>query len=327
MKAISIIICCYNSEKRIINTLTALSNQKIDNHTSLEIILVNNNSTDETIKVAKNHWEKLGNPFLLKNVNEERAGLTFAREKGIEESNGSIIIFCDDDNSFNPEYVSHVLKKFDSDYSKEIGIIGGFGIEKTEIDEVPDWFYKVKNKYAVGSPLEKSGYVTNVFGAGMAFRRSVYNEIKFSGFKHQLTDRKGTSLVSGGDTEICFAAILLGYKIWWDIDNIFLHIIPSSRITKKYIARMFSASGKTAAVLTGINFIVTGNSNFKIKKRFQDDSINTLRKIKRAIINNEWFLLYLWCLEKMNFWTYYIINKKNIDSSYQKSFWFNQSIK
>jgi glycosyltransferase involved in cell wall biosynthesis len=93
---VSIIICCYNSESRISSTLEHIAKQKIEN-LQLEVILVDNNSNDNTAKVAIEVWSKLGNPFSLSILKEPTPGLSYARKKGVSSANGEIIIFCDDD--------------------------------------------------------------------------------------------------------------------------------------------------------------------------------------------------------------------------------------
>jgi hypothetical protein len=55
------------------------------------------------------------------------------------------------------------------------------------------------------------------------------------GFKHQLTDRVGKSLTSGGDNEIGYAIALSGYKIFFDNSLTFKHFIHQKRLTISYI--------------------------------------------------------------------------------------------
>ena len=62
---ISVIICCYNSENRIVPTLEHLSRQTLG-QLSCEIILVDNNCSDGTIDLAKKTWDSIGNPFEIK---------------------------------------------------------------------------------------------------------------------------------------------------------------------------------------------------------------------------------------------------------------------
>ena len=79
MKAgVSVVICCYNSEARIIPTLQHLAKQECPTDLAWEVILVNNNSSDDTVAVAKKYWEADPNNVHLIVVNEERPGLSFA---------------------------------------------------------------------------------------------------------------------------------------------------------------------------------------------------------------------------------------------------------
>jgi glycosyltransferase involved in cell wall biosynthesis len=55
---VSVIICCYNSEKRIEEVLHHLDKQKDTNHFLWEIILVDNASTDNTAEIARNTWTR-----------------------------------------------------------------------------------------------------------------------------------------------------------------------------------------------------------------------------------------------------------------------------
>ncbi|MBK6397553.1 MAG: glycosyltransferase [Bacteroidetes bacterium] len=58
MQGISIVICCYNSESRIKETLEALQMQEVGNDIKWEVLLVDNNSTDKTIEVSEMIWKK-----------------------------------------------------------------------------------------------------------------------------------------------------------------------------------------------------------------------------------------------------------------------------
>ena len=66
MKGISIIICCYNSAKRLHETLKHLALQQVSDTIHWEVILVNNNSTDATTQIALEIWNGLGQKFVKK---------------------------------------------------------------------------------------------------------------------------------------------------------------------------------------------------------------------------------------------------------------------
>ena len=58
MKGVSIIICCYNSSKRLPTTLNTLLNLNVPPLTNWEVIVVNNNSTDTTSELAHTEQAK-----------------------------------------------------------------------------------------------------------------------------------------------------------------------------------------------------------------------------------------------------------------------------
>ena len=93
---ISVIICCYNSSSRIVPTLEHLLLQKRSYVIKWELIIVDNNSTDNLESIVNKVWEQSNIPLSI--VKESQPGLSFARMKGIETATSDLLIFCDDDN-------------------------------------------------------------------------------------------------------------------------------------------------------------------------------------------------------------------------------------
>jgi glycosyltransferase involved in cell wall biosynthesis len=235
---ISVIICFYNSVRRLSPTLQSIFNQEGLENISWELILVDNASTDTSVSFTK----ELITTANFKNariVSEQKGGLNYARKKGINESQYEYILFCDDDNWLNPSYVYHSFSflKENPDY----GVVGGNGLAQCEIDP-PKWFDSYKSMYATG--CRKDGDVANVYGAGMCFRNKLFDD-----FVPQMSDRKGKSLISGGDSEMCDHALKKGYKIRQLCSNTFTHFIPKERLTTRYIYRLAKGRGKTMAHL------------------------------------------------------------------------------
>lgn len=242
MSGISVVVCCYNSEEVLVSTLKSLANQKIDKGLCCELILVNNNSTDSTENLALTLWDDYKSPFPLKLVNESTPGLSFARETGIKNANFDIIIFCDDDNHLQVDYISRAYSIMESDPS--IGILAGQGTA-VSTKQIPNWFYTNYSMYACGVLDLNSGNITAkrnwVWGAGMVLRKTNYNKIIESGFYHLTTDRKGNNLDSGGDVEICLWHKIVGFKLWYDEDLMFNHFMPEKRLNKELAQRQFKA--------------------------------------------------------------------------------------
>jgi glycosyltransferase involved in cell wall biosynthesis len=102
---ISIIIPVYNSSSFILKTLASLHAQSYKNY---EIIIVNDGSTDNSIDILTEYKRKNNNVILY---NQENRGVSVARNKGIELSNGEFITFLDSDDTYSTDFLEKTLCK------------------------------------------------------------------------------------------------------------------------------------------------------------------------------------------------------------------------
>lgn len=243
---VSVIICCFNSATRIRETLEHLSNQTYD---AWELILVDNNCTDETVATSLAAWSELRSTIPLRIICEKETGLAMARRTGIQHSKGTLVLLCDDDNHLREDYIEIAAALFHE--RSDVGILGGQAVPKFEC-QMPIWFWNHAGNYAVGSPSLQSGDVSQrkyVFGAGMVLRRDVLQKLLDSGVKSVLLDRQGKQLSSGGDSEICRWFIAAGYKIWFEERLVFDHLIPKDRLTADYVIRLHIGMQASGLVL------------------------------------------------------------------------------
>ncbi|QNF33814.1 glycosyltransferase family 2 protein [Adhaeribacter swui] len=239
---ISVIVCCYNSAIRLPETLKRLALQQVSEIVSWELIVIDNASIDNTFEVAKYEWQKYNTNIPFRVVKQPKPGLTFAREMGVECSKFSFILFCDDDNWLTPNYLElgfSILKEFD-----EVGIVGGKGEVVSDVN-IPAWYNRYSSFYATAPQFNKSGYIDSnkpaLYGAGLFIKKEVFTRLNQKGFKSILTDRKGALLSSGGDYELCYAATLIGYKLYYDEKLLFYHYMPAERLTINYLQKLTSA--------------------------------------------------------------------------------------
>lgn len=272
-KGVSVILCCYNSSQRISATLTHLAQQIVPYDFSWEILLIDNASTDNTAGTALLVWSQLKHTNVdLRIINEPTPGQVFARKKGVSESKYDCIVFCDDDNWFDKNYVYTAYTRMESDPS--IGVAGGQNFPVSDIDAYPAWFEDYKDKYATGIPAEKSGDVSHrgfILGAGMITRKPLFIELNDEQYPSLLNGRNGEKLSTGDDFEYCKRALLRGYKLYYDDGLRLEHFIPAQRLTIAYRDRLMDGIGEAGKVLDEYDLAI------HIKKRFEKK--NKLRLI------------------------------------------------
>lgn len=242
-EGVSIIVCCYNSVDRLPRTIEHLSKQQVPDNIPWEVIVVDNASIDDTSQVAQELWEEYGHPTSFRIIEEKKAGLSFARHAGFSNAKYEYCLFCDDDNWLSSKYVVEVYRILSD--NTEIGVLGGKG-EAVFESEQPKWFERYKGYYAVGPQSQMASgpsFKGHVYGAGMVIRKSAYYTLLAGGFESLLNDRKGNSLMSGGDTELCLALAIKGYSIQYDERLNFRHFISKNRVTLNYLIKLTSSIG------------------------------------------------------------------------------------
>jgi len=118
-KDISIVIPAYNEEKYILNCLRSLLNQNLVSTISYDIIIVDNNSTDNTYKIVRNFidkYRKSNDKISFELVREYRKGVAFARQTGFSMANSKIIATLDADCIASPLWIRTIFNIFNYDY-------------------------------------------------------------------------------------------------------------------------------------------------------------------------------------------------------------------
>lgn len=143
---LSIIIPAYKVERYIRKTLLSIFTQDC-NLTQLEIIVVNDGSPDDTVRVVETLVLE-GYPIKL--LNQENQGLSMARNNGLNYSSGEYVWFVDSDDWIAPNCIKKILSKLDCNID-----ILNFGAYRIADDEKT---IVGKNSYTRGNSITLSGY-------------------------------------------------------------------------------------------------------------------------------------------------------------------------
>jgi glycosyltransferase involved in cell wall biosynthesis len=250
---VSIVVSCYNSEKLIRPTLEHLAKSDIPAGFPVELLLIDNASTDNTFQLSKTFWKELGEPFPARFINEQNQGLTYVRERGFTESQYEFIVFVDHDNWLDRNYIKHVFEIFTN--NPDIGAAGGKNIAVFEIEK-PEWFDRFQHWYAVGELPNINGVTTNteLFGAGMAIRKPAYKALRANGFKSFLTGRDRKSFDSGEDYELCKAIKIAGWKIIYSPELQLKHFMLKERLNWTYFLNLNKGESQSLIYLLAYDY-------------------------------------------------------------------------
>jgi len=246
---ISVIICTYNPKEEYINqAIDGIFFQDFPKE-KWEFFIIDNNSSFKVADLAK---VKTNN---IRVIEEKTPGLTAAREAGVKNAVGEIIVFVDDDNILRNDYLTNVSELFTK--YKDLGVVSGEILPIYEV-EPPKWFHKFESAIAIRRFSFEHTYFTRIpsfsyffpIGAGICIRKKILL-LYFQDLKNNLRieGRKGTSLSSGEDLDIDFFVLYVGFCLCVSKGLFLYHLIPPSRLSHEYIKDLNIASLKSIMLI------------------------------------------------------------------------------
>jgi glycosyltransferase involved in cell wall biosynthesis len=246
---ITMIVCTRNRAAQLRNFLDSAVRMQIPDGLRWEFLIVDNGSTDGTADVARAYQDRL--PLRL--VREERAGLSNARNKGVEEAAGRYICWTDDDVLLDPQWLAAYSAAFKR--HPEAAVFGG-RINPVLGAPTPRWFARLRDEWPVRILLAKRDFGQDPcpldfpagvipFGANFAIRTEEQRKV---GYEPGLGVSPNHRRI-GEEAEVIHRLLARGAKGWWVPGATVSHIISTQRQTWDYIYDFNAAYGETLAYL------------------------------------------------------------------------------
>lgn len=264
--ALSLIICTHNPRTDYLSrTLDGLKVQDMSTD-DWEFLLVDNASTEAVKPRFDISWHPNG-----VNLHESELGLTPARLCGIRHARGSLLLFVDDDNILEPNYVRDAIRI--GQEHPQLGVWGGQQTGEFEIDP-PEQIRPHLDMLAIRSVPRAIwsnlySWETTPAGAGMVIRANIaqaYLKKSVESTLMQGLDRKGNSLASGGDIDMAYTAVDMGFGAGLFPELRLTHLIGKGRLTEEYMLRIkagITYSGMIVEYLRGIERPATVQSGLR----------------------------------------------------------------
>lgn len=238
---LSIVICSYNRASYISDALDSLYTQTTGLN-AFEVIIVDNNSTDNTAEVFS-QWKSAHPNGIFTYITETKQGASFARNTGAAVAKGQWLCFMDDDAVATPNYVENILKHIET--KPEAVGFGGRIIPKY-IPAEPKWM-----SYYVSSLVGNFDYAPTACAfehgkypleSNMIVKKEVYEAI--GGFNTALPGVVGTLRIGGEGKELFYKILALGHNIYYDPAICVHHVVEVKKLTSEYMYRVASGIGR-----------------------------------------------------------------------------------
>ncbi len=239
---ITVAICTWNRAKLLDRTLSQMENLRIPSNVEWELLVVNNNSTDDTDAVITGHEVALPIRRLL----EPKQGLSNARNCAVCAARGDLLIWTDDDVLVEPEW----LAAYNEAAAKwpEAGYFGG-AIEPWFECKPPEWLLE-NSKHLEGmlvirelGPDQRYLLLNEYpFGANMAFRTELLKENRFD----PNLGLTGNDAIRAEEITLIRALNSRGIRGVWVPRARVKHFVIKQRLTRDYLWEFFRGIGRTA---------------------------------------------------------------------------------
>lgn len=240
---LTVIICTYNREKYIRSLLESIAANDL-NKQQYEIVLVDNNCTDNTQLVceqfAADHTD-----VTFRYVVETEQGLSAARNKGIQEAKGDLIVYIDDDAFVDTHYLSDYVNWFAS--HPETMAAGGPIEPYYEQGEEPKWMTPYTRALLTawmnyGDKVREYPKGRYPGGGNAAYRKEVFDRV---GLFNTSLGRKGGNLMGSEEKDIFAKMHALGMQVLYLPSPVLHHSIPPYKLEEEYFNRLTLQMGQS----------------------------------------------------------------------------------
>lgn len=247
---LTVIICSWNRAKSLRIVLESLEKCVVPSSIAWEILVIDNNSTDDTRAVCAEFIQK--SPARFRYLFEPKQGKTHALNAGIALAQGEIIALTDDDLTVDPNWVKgiyEIFKEFDC------AAVGG--------RIVPVWDFPKPRWITFDGPFRHPAYggivnfdkgdlpcevTSTLTGANMAVRKEVF--AKHGPYRPDLN--RITDLLGGEDTEYCRRLLKAGERLMYAPNAIVYHPVERHRATWRYMQSMAFHYGRWMTRVDGL---------------------------------------------------------------------------
>jgi len=245
---VTVIVCTYNRSAALRTALESIAAGVLPGSTEWEVLVVDNNSRDQTRTVVEDLCQRY--PDRFRYLFEPQPGKSYALNAGLREARGKILAFTDDDVIVEPTWLTNLTSAL---YCGEWAGAGGRILPEKHFS-LPPWLpaeqprlLRVLALFDLGA--EEGPLSDPPLGANMAFRKESFE--RYGGFRTDLGPCPGTE-IRGEDTEFGARMLAAGGRLRYEPSAVVYHAIPEERLRKDYFLAWWFDKGRSDFRQSGI---------------------------------------------------------------------------
>jgi glucosyl-dolichyl phosphate glucuronosyltransferase len=248
MAKITIILCTFNRCQSLAKALDSVATSTLPQSEEWEVIVVDNNSGDQTREVVEDFSRRY--PGRFRYLFERHQGLSHARNAGIRGASGDVLAFMDDDVTVDSAWLRNLTADLSSGEWAGAGgrILPEWSCPPPSWLPVKEWFGMAPlTMFDLG--LEAGPLTDAPFGTNMAFHRRVFE--KYGIFRTDL-GRNGANTMSNEDTEFGRRLLAAGERLKYEPAAVVHHPVPPNRLQRAYFLTWWFNKGRADIRESGV---------------------------------------------------------------------------
>lgn len=232
---ITIVVCTYNRSGMLRDALRSLYDLRTAGEFSYEILVVDNNSSDDTPSVLEQCSRESRNT--LRGVRETKAGVAAARNRGVREAHGEWIAFFDDDQIADSDWLYELRRGV---LEKQCRIVGGAvhlllpeGCER----DLDPFCRMLLGESKWSETPQQYNHRLNPGAGNLMVEKAIFEEVGLF----------NEALRRGEDTDLYRRTRAAGMTAWYLPEAIIHHMTPDERLTPAYLLKLSRNMGDLLA--------------------------------------------------------------------------------
>ena len=243
--SVDVVVCTWNRAPQLADTLESLTKLIVPYDRQLRVIIVDNNSTDDTAEVIKKFAaHKFFDRHKLLSLFEPQQGHTFSRNAAIKHLDSDLMMWTDDDVAVDSFWVQKMVEF--ADLHPLAAFFGGPIVAKL-LPRCPDWVEEnwetLKGCFAdrqIGDQPLALSHQRLPYGANFAVRASVQKAFTFN----TELGRRGEEVLGEDELDVMRRMLDEGLTGQWNPEARVTHVIPSQRVNEEYVRQYFVGQGR-----------------------------------------------------------------------------------